>query len=216
MQLGHAAHANLASRNLRSQIPQGSVGEANVVMNHLPHAIVSHARVVELDGTHLNAFVKNLIGLHVAKTCSQTTDIDPVGSVGRKSHHLAFMKTRGVDDHIVQMLPTHRGMVHDDHVPGLEAFEAVALDPVHHGDAQIGQKDGQSSFVLTNHVALGVNETAAKIPHLVHHHVVGRFAQGQGHFFRKCDQRMGDHFKGDGVDGLKRLHWCDGCCRFCR
>jgi hypothetical protein len=109
------------------------------------------------------------------------------------------MKAGRVDHHVVQVLAAHAGVVHDDHIARGKAVQPKALNAVLHGNAQVGQKDGQAARVLADHAALGVNEAAAKVAHLVDHHVVGRLAQRQRHFFGVGDQGVGDHLQRDGV-----------------
>ena len=200
VQLGQAPGTQLASGNLGAQVAQGRLRKADVVLDHLPHAIVASARLVQLDRAHLNALVKNFVGLHIAKTGAQAPHIHPVGAVGGKSHHLALVKAGCVDDHIVQVLATHARMVHDHHVTGRKAVQAIAFDAVLNRQTQVGQKDRQPAFVLANHASLHIDQAAAKVAHLVNHHVVGRLAQRQGHFFRIGDERMGHHLLGDRVD----------------
>ena len=63
-----------------------------------------------------------------------------MGAIGCKGDYLSLMETRGVHHDIVQMLPAHPGVIHDDHIARVKAVQAIAFDAIEHGNAQIGEK----------------------------------------------------------------------------
>ena len=82
------------------------------------------------------------------------------------------------------MLTAYLALVHDHDIAGRKPVQPVALDAVLHRDAQIGQEDRQTTFILRNHARLGIQQAAAEIAHLENHHVIGRLAQRDRHLVR--------------------------------
>jgi hypothetical protein len=123
-----------------------------------------------------------------------------MGAARRERHDLAVMEAGGVDHHVVEMLPADLAVIHDDDIARREAGEPVALDPVLHGDAEIGEEDRQATLVLRDHAALRIDQSAAEIAHLVDHHVVGRLAQRRRHLVGVGIDGVAHDFDRDGID----------------
>jgi hypothetical protein len=70
----------------------------------------------------------------------------------------------------------------DAPVARLEAVLAEPLQAVADDDAEIGDEMGDAAHVLGNQPALGIEQGAAIILHLIDHHIVGGALQIDRHF----------------------------------
>ena len=140
-ELVEAAHAELATGDLRTQIAQGGLGKAQIVVDHLPERVVALAGVVDLERAQLQSFLIDLRGLDRAETLAHAADVDPVGAARGERHHFARVEAGRIDHDVVEMLPAYEAVVHDDDVAGREAVETIALDAVLHRDAEVGEED---------------------------------------------------------------------------
>src|SRR5262249_49108819 len=199
-ELAEAAHAELATGDLRAQIAQSSLGKAQIVVDDLPERVVALASVVDLERAQLQSFLIDLRGLDRAEPLAHAADVDPMGAAGGERHHLACVEAGRVDHDIVEMLPAHETVVHDDDVAWREAAEAIALDAVLHRDAEVGEEDRQAALVLRDHSAFAIDQTAAEVAHLVDHHVVGGLAQCARHLVGIGIDGVAHDLDGDGID----------------
>jgi hypothetical protein len=198
-ELAEAAHAELATGDLGAQIAERGFGEAQIVLDDLPERVVALPRVVDLERAELQPLLVDLGGLDRAEADPHAADVDPMGAARGERDHLVGVEAGRIDHDVVEMLPAHAAMIHDDDVAGRKTREPVARDAVLHRDAEVGEEDRQAASVLRDHAAVGVDQPAAEVAHLVDHHVVGGLAQRRRHLVGIGVDGVAHDLDGDGV-----------------
>src|SRR5262249_36207969 len=199
-ELAESAHAELATRDLRAQIAQRGFGKAQIVVDDLPQRVVALASVVDLERAQLQSLLIDLRGLDRAETLAHAADVDPMGAACGERRQFARVEARRIDHDVVEMLPAHEAVVHDNDVARREAAETIALDAVLHRDAQVREEEPQFAFVLRDHPAFAIDQAAAEVAYLVDHHVVGGLAQGPRHLVGIGIDGVAHDLDGDGID----------------
>ena len=119
----------------------------------------------------------------------------------QKRHEFTFVKKWCVDHDVVEVLAAHIGMVHDQHVAGLETVPAMGAHAIDDRGPQIGEKNRQRAEVLRKNIAVRIDDANAVIAHLVDHHIVGSLAQDGGHFISDMSQAIAHDLNRDRIDG---------------
>jgi hypothetical protein len=202
-QLGQPLLSRPAGRELGPHVAHGGVREADVVRDHLEQVLVVDAFADQRQLVELQALKP---GVHAgppgAEPGAHPADVGPVSPGHREREQLAVDDDRRVGDDVVEVLPGHPLVVHDEAVAGLEPVDAVALDGVVDDDAEVGHEVGDAADVLRQEPALLVHERAAVVADLVDHHVVRPLLEVEGHLVGDGRERVAHD-----LDGYRISHW---------
>src|SRR5262249_59075391 len=117
----------LAPRYLRAQSGKRGFGKGEIVVDDLPQRVVALAGVVDLERAQLQSLLIDLWGLDRAETLAHAADVDPMGAARGECDQFARVEAGRIDHDVVEMLPAHEAVVHDNDVARREAAETIAL-----------------------------------------------------------------------------------------
>src|SRR6185437_6157353 len=199
-ELVDAPQREAAGGDLRAQIAERAFRKADVVANDAIERFVALAGFVELQLVELQPFLPRIDEIAPrAEAGAGAADIDPMRPHHREQHQLALEEIGHIDDDVVEVLPRHGLVVHDEDIAGGEAVLAIDPDAVGDDDAEIGDEMRDAADILAEQLALGVDEGGAEIPYLVDHHIVGGALQIGRHLVGDRRQGVAQHFERDRI-----------------
>src|SRR6185312_11188346 len=173
-ELVDAPQREAAGGDLRAQIAERAFRKADVVADDAIERFVALAGFVELQLVELQPFLPRIDEIAPrAEAGAGAANIDPMRPHHREQHQLALEEIGHIDDDVVEVLPRHGLVIHDEDIAGGEAVLAIDPDAVGDDDAEIGDEMRDAADILAEQLALGVDEGGAEIPYLVDHHIVG-------------------------------------------
>ncbi len=116
-QIEEALRADLGRGNLRIHIADDQIGDADIIAHHVPHGVVAHAAIDDLDRLELQALGIAIDRVdHAAATRGVRANIEMVGRGDRKADQRIVVENRHAERDIGPMRGAAIGIVVHDHV----------------------------------------------------------------------------------------------------
>jgi hypothetical protein len=145
---------------------------------------------VDLHDRHLQAFGKD-VGRGAVE---RAADVGPMRHAAGESHHLAIVKDRHGEGHVVEVAAGDIGIVGQEDVAGVEVLDAVMGELGFHRIAHAADEHRQSE-PDRNGIALCIEQADGEIERLVDDHVVGGAHQIGLHLFGCGDETIAHDFR---------------------
>src|SRR6266542_1013993 len=190
-----------AACDLRAEISEGRFRKPDVVLDQPQHLRIRPPFVIDLDRPNLQSFFINIARHARAKASAAAANVDPMGAHCQEAEQFAIPKERGVDDHVIEVLPADLRMIDEKNISDVYIVQSIDLDAVLNRYAQVSEEDRQRAPVLRHRLPLVIDDADAVVLHLVDHHVVSRALEHSRHFIGGGLESAADNFYRNRIDG---------------